>query len=63
MIGRVGIVDRAGLDGKQRAAAVAQAYARYRALRAQWKAQAGDGAGPEWEAAIRGGRLESRDPT
>ena len=45
MIGRVGIVDRTGLDDQALAAAVRQAGARYEALRAQGKA--GRNAGPE----------------
>jgi hypothetical protein len=45
MIGRVGIIDRTGLDEQALTAAVRRAYARYEALRATRKA--GQGAGPE----------------
>ena len=45
MIGRVGIVDRTGLDERGLTAAVARAGARYEALRAERKA--GQSAGPE----------------
>ena len=49
MIGRVGIVDRTGLDDGQRDAAVRRAYERYRALRAELRDQRSDGrrTGPE----------------
>jgi T6SS, Phospholipase effector Tle1-like, catalytic domain len=47
MVGGVGIVDRGGLADDELDATVQRAYERYRSLREQRKAQAGQDAGPE----------------